>query len=151
MSIEFSVIIPTYRRPRELRDALNSVLSQLDVSVEIIVVDDSPEGSAREVIDALSDPRVKYFKNPSPTGGIPSVVRNLAWPHAKGMFIHFLDDDDIVPEGHYAAVRAAFSEHPEVGLIFGRIEPFGSCTAAELEHERRYFASACLLYTSRCV
>jgi glycosyltransferase involved in cell wall biosynthesis len=94
MSIEFSVIIPTYRRPRELRDALNSVLSQLDVSVEIIVVDDSPEGSAREVIDALSDPRVKYFKNPSPTGGIPSVVRNLAWPHAKGMFIHFLDDDE---------------------------------------------------------
>ncbi len=142
MSVEFSVIIPTYRRPRELRDAVTSVLAQQEVTIEIIVVDDSPEGSAREVIDAINDPRVTYFKNPSPTGGNPSIVRNLAWPHAKGSFIHFLDDDDIVPEGHYAAVSEAFSKHSEVGMIFGRIEPFGTCTAAQLEHERRYFADA---------
>jgi glycosyltransferase involved in cell wall biosynthesis len=142
MSIEFSVIIPTYRRPRELRDAMTSVLSQPGVSVEIIVVDDSPEGSAREVIDAFNDPRVTYLKNPIPTGGNPSVVRNLAWPRAKGMFIHFLDDDDIVPDGHYAAVRKAFSEQSEVGMIFGRIEPFGACSATQLDRERRYFADA---------
>jgi hypothetical protein len=58
------------------------------------------------------------------------------------MFIHFLDDDDIVPEGHYAAVKKAFSEHSEVGMIFGRIEPFGTCTAVQMEHEQRFFANA---------
>jgi GT2 family glycosyltransferase len=142
MSVEFSVIIPTCRRPRELRDAVTSVLSQREVSVEVIVVDDSLEGSAREVIDALNDPRVTYLKNPSPTGGVPSVVRNLAWPQAKGMFVHFLDDDDIVPEGHYASVKEAFSEHSEVGMIFGRIEPFGNCTTAQLKHEQQFFTNA---------
>ena len=142
MSIEFSVIIPTYRRPRELLDAVSSALSQVEVTVEIAVVDDSPEGSAREVVETINDRRVAYLKNPHPTGGIPSVVRNLAWPSAKGTFVHFLDDDDIVPDGHYAAVRDAFSKHPEVGIVFGRIEPFGNCPAAQLEHERRYFANA---------
>jgi glycosyltransferase involved in cell wall biosynthesis len=145
MSIEFTTIIPTYRRPAQLLEAVTSVLAQVEVKVEIIVIDDSPEGSARAVIDRLNDPRVTYLKNPNPTGGIPSIVRNLAWPHAKGMFFHFLDDDDIVPEGHYAAVKEAFAEHPEVGMIFGRIEPFGNCPTAQLEHERRYFADCARL------
>jgi glycosyltransferase involved in cell wall biosynthesis len=140
MPVEFSTIIPAYRRPAELLEAITSVLAQVEATVEIIVIDDSPEGSARAVIDGLNDPRVTYLKNPKPTGGIPSIVRNLAWPHAKGMFVHFLDDDDIVPQGHYAAVKKAFAEHPNVGMIFGRIEPFGNCPTWQLEHERRYFA-----------
>jgi glycosyltransferase involved in cell wall biosynthesis len=142
MSVEFSVIIPTFRRPRELLEAVNSVLAQVEVTVEIIVVDDSPEGSAREVTGRLNDRRVTYLANPHPTGGIPSIVRNLGWPQAKGMFLHFLDDDDIVPEGHYAAVREAFFKHPEVGMIFGRIEPFGTCPPAQLQRELQYFANA---------
>jgi hypothetical protein len=52
-------------------------------------------------------------------------VRNLGWPLTRGAFVHFLDDDDIVPGGHYAAVKAAFEQRSSVGLVFGRIEPFG--------------------------
>jgi glycosyltransferase involved in cell wall biosynthesis len=142
MPVDFSVVIPTYRRPRELGEAIASIARQSGVTFEILVVDDCPEGSAKAAADALGDPRVSYERNPRPTGGVPSVVRNLAWPRAKGQFVHFLDDDDIVPEGHYAAVKAAFEAHPDVGLVFGRIEPFGTCTENQLEHERRYFADA---------
>ena len=66
---------------------------------------------------------VRYFRNPEPTGGFPSVVRNLGWPLARGRFVHFLDDDDLVPKGHYAAAIAAFEAHPGVGVVFGQIEP----------------------------
>ena len=69
---------------------------------------------------------VRYQRNPHPTGGVPGVVRNLGWPQAQGRFVHFLDDDDIVPAGYYAAVGAAFAARPDIGLVFGRIEPFGS-------------------------
>jgi glycosyltransferase involved in cell wall biosynthesis len=139
---DFSVIIPTYRRPRELAEAVGSVLGQSGATIEIIVVDDSPEGSAREVVEAIRDARVTFLKNTSPTGGIPSAVRNLGWPRAKGNFVHFLDDDDIVPDGHYRAVKDAFSAHPQVGMVFGRAEPFGNCPIAQLEHEQLYFADA---------
>jgi glycosyltransferase involved in cell wall biosynthesis len=158
---DFSVVIPTYRRKNQLGEALASVLRQSGVTLEILVIDDCPDGSARDVVGALQDSRVEYQRNPHPTGGVPSVVRNLGWPRAKGQFVHFLDDDDIVPDGHYQVIKAAFEDHPEVGLVFGRIEPFGDCSEIQLQHERRYFdeaarrASSCgrfgtrLAFTSR--
>jgi glycosyltransferase involved in cell wall biosynthesis len=142
MTIDVSVVIPTFRRPRELREALESVCRQNEVSLEILVVDDSPEGSARGVVDELADSRITYLRPPQPTGGFPSIVRNLAWPRTTGAFIHFLDDDDRVPEGHYARIRALFATRPDIGLIFGRIEPFGACPPAQLTHERAFFAEA---------
>jgi GT2 family glycosyltransferase len=140
--IDFSVIIPTFRRPNELIEAISSVLRQRGATVEIIVIDDSPEGSAEEPIRNLGDSRVIYLKNKNPTGGFPSVVRNIGWPMARGTFVNFLDDDDIVTEGHYAVVKAALATKPTIGLVFGRIEPFGSGPPAQLERERQYFAYA---------
>ena len=142
MTVDISVVIPTFRRPRELGEAIESVRRQDGLSLEIFVVDDSPEASARSVVDGLGDSRITYLRPPRPTGGIPSIVRNLAWPHTTGAFIHFLDDDDRVPEQHYARVKALFASRPDIGLIFGRIEPFGACPPAQLTHERAFFAEA---------
>jgi glycosyltransferase involved in cell wall biosynthesis len=151
MSIDISVIIPTFRRPGQLSEAIASVLGQTGVTVEVIVIDDSPEASAEDVIGRIGDARVRYLKNPKPSGGVPGAVRNLGWPLARGAFIHFLDDDDIVPEGHYAVVTKAFADHAEAGVVFGRIEPFGDAPAAQMQHERAYFANAarCALLCSR--
>jgi glycosyltransferase involved in cell wall biosynthesis len=142
MASDISVIIPTFRRPRQLQDAISSVLRQTSANIDVLVVDDSPEGSARPIIDEVQDSRIVYMKNPNPSGGVPSTVRNLAWPHAKGALIHFLDDDDIVPDGYYAVAKAAFAAHPNVGTVFGRVEPFGDAPAWQLQHERDFFASA---------
>jgi GT2 family glycosyltransferase len=142
VSIDFSVVIPTFRRPSELIEAISSVLRQHDATIEIFVIDDCPEGSAEEAVKGISDSRLTYLKNPNPTGGVPSVVRNIGWPMANGSFVHFLDDDDIVAEGHYAAVKAAFAANPTIGLVFGRIEPFGVGPVGQLDHERQYFADA---------
>jgi glycosyltransferase involved in cell wall biosynthesis len=140
--VDVSVVIPTFRRPQVLPESIRSALGQRGVSLEVIVVDDSPEGSAAAVVQSIDDPRVTYLKNPDPSGGVPSRVRNLGWPLTSGRFLHFLDDDDVVVDGHYAAVKDAFERHPQTGLIFGRIEPFGSGPAAQLGHEQHYFARA---------
>jgi glycosyltransferase involved in cell wall biosynthesis len=140
--VDFSVVIPTFRRNQELAEAIASVQAQAGVTLEILVVDDCPAGGAEAVVDLLQDARITYLRNPCPTGGVPSVVRNLAWPRATGRFVHFLDDDDVVPAGHYEAVAVAFARHPDVGLVFGRIEPFGVCPETQLQHEQRFFAQA---------
>lgn len=54
MSADFSVVIPTFRRPKELKDALASVLSQIGVTLEVFVIDDSPEGSAKGVVNLFA-------------------------------------------------------------------------------------------------
>jgi glycosyltransferase involved in cell wall biosynthesis len=139
---DVSVVIPTFRRNRELVEAIASVQAQTGVTLEIVVVDDCPDGGAAVVVQQLGDARVSYLRNPNPTGGVPSVVRNLGWPHASGRFVHFLDDDDRVPPGHYAAVVAAFARRPNVGLVFGAVEPFGTGPEFQLQHERQFFARA---------
>lgn len=142
MPIDISVVIPTYRRNGQLVQAIASVQAQAGVTLEIVVIDDCPDGGAKSTVERVRDPRISYLRNPNPTGGIPSIVRNLAWPNARGRFVHFLDDDDIVPAGHYAAVTATFARCPDVGLVFGRVEPFGDCPGVQLQHERRFFTRA---------
>jgi glycosyltransferase involved in cell wall biosynthesis len=142
MPTDISIVIPTFRRPQLLAEALASVFRQTGVTIEVFVVDDCPHGSAHDVVAALDDPRVTYIRNPHPSGGAPSTVRNLAWPSATGSYVHFLDDDDTVPDGHYQAVKAVFERDPRVGLVFGRIDPFGECPPEQLQHERLFFAAA---------
>jgi GT2 family glycosyltransferase len=67
--IDICVVIPTFRRPGLLGKALASVLNQTGVTIEVLVVDDCPGGSAREIVEAVRDPRVAYIRNPRPTGG----------------------------------------------------------------------------------
>jgi len=141
MPIDVSVVIPTVCRPRELAEALDSVLSQEEISLEIIVVDDSPDRVARAVVEKFTDSRIRYLTNPSPSKGTASTVRNAGAEVAAGRFVHFLDDDDKAPVGHYAAMVAAFEANPEIGVIFGRVEPFGD-DAEKLVHERAFFASS---------
>jgi glycosyltransferase involved in cell wall biosynthesis len=143
--IDVSIVIPTFRRPAFLKDAIASVLDQERVSTEIIVVDDSPEGSARAVVDGHADARVVYLQCQPPSGGRPALVRNLGWPQARGRFVHFLDDDDRVAPGFYQAAVETFDKYRGPGVVFGRVEPVGdehNGQARAMAHERAYFANA---------
>ncbi len=142
MAIDLSVVIPTCRRNEQLSSAIASVRRQASTALQIIVVDDSPEGAARETVEGFGDQRIIYLQSPRPTGGVPSMVRNQGWLHATGKFVHFLDDDDIVPDGHYERALAVFARRPGIGLVFGRIEPFGVCPPTQLSHEQAYFENA---------
>jgi glycosyltransferase involved in cell wall biosynthesis len=139
---DVSVVIPTFRRQELLIEAINSALRQADVCVEIIVVDDSPEGSAREAVASLHDPRIRYVQSAVPSGGRPALVRNHGAKMATGRFIHFLDDDDRVADGYYRDAVAAFDTHPESGVVFGQIQPFSEPDSAALSLEREFFGSA---------
>jgi glycosyltransferase involved in cell wall biosynthesis len=138
-----SVVVPTFRRPRELGEAIASVLAQGPVVLEVIVVDDSPEGSAAEVAAAAAgaDARVRYARMPEPSGGYAGRVRNFGLAQAGGEFVHFLDDDDLVPPGVHGRAVEALDRDPGIGMVFGRIEPFGESEAL-VAHERQFFAAA---------
>jgi glycosyltransferase involved in cell wall biosynthesis len=140
--IDICVVIPTFRRRELLLEAIQSVLRQTGVSIEVIVVDDSPEGSARSTVEALGDNRVRYFQSETPSGGKPALVRNYGAKRATGRFVHFLDDDDLVAQNYYRDAVAAFEAHRDCGVIFGQIQPFSSTGSPGLVHEREFFRTA---------
>jgi GT2 family glycosyltransferase len=122
---DVTVVVPTFRRPGQLLEAVRSALAQEGVRVEVRVVDDSPEGSAREAIESLRDVRVSYTKRATPSLGRPGIVRNEAWRLARGRYVHFLDDDDVVVAGAYRAHVDALEANPRSSMSFGCIEAFG--------------------------
>jgi glycosyltransferase involved in cell wall biosynthesis len=141
MSPDISIVIPTFRRPSSLQEAIRSVLQQRDVAMEVLVIDDCPDGSAAAALRELTDPRLRYMRNPEPSRGRPSRVRNLGWPLVSGPIVHFMDDDDLLPEGIYADAVATFKQRPGLGLVFGGVECFGE-PSKELAEDSALFARA---------
>ena len=116
-----TVIIPTFRRPDQLLRALCSALADDIDGLEVIVVDDAPEQSARAVVDGVNDARVRYEAMPTVTGGRPAHVRNHAIGLTRGELLYFLDDDDTVCEGALRSIVETFAANPDAGVVFGRV------------------------------
>lgn len=123
--VDVSVITPTFRRERELCEAVESALAQEGVSVQVIVLDDSPERSAKNAIESMGDARVRYVAREVPSQGKPALVRNEGIHLAEGRYVYFLDDDDHVLPGGLRSMVKALDERPDAGVAFGRVECFG--------------------------
>jgi GT2 family glycosyltransferase len=141
LTADVSVIVPTFHREMLVADAIGSALEQRRVSVDVIVLDDSPSGSASSVVQAIGDSRVSYVKREVPSGGRPAVVRNEGFRLSRGRFVHFLDDDDVLEDGALAALVDALDRRPSAGMAFGAVVPFGE-NEAILRDEQRYFLEA---------
>jgi glycosyltransferase involved in cell wall biosynthesis len=91
---EVSVIIPTRNRwPLLSTHALPSALAQEDVELEIVVVDDASDDGTADRVEALGDLRVRVLRNE--TQRRPPASRNVGAREARGVWLAFLDDDDL--------------------------------------------------------
>ncbi len=90
MSIDISVIIPTFNRAETLLRALQSVENQSFPPQEIIVVDDGSTDETGKMI-AKDFPQIRYFFQEN--RGVSS-ARNLGIRKSRSECIAFLDSDD---------------------------------------------------------
>ena len=85
-----SIIIPTFNRPDYLIEAIESVVNQTYVAIEILIIDDGSKENYAETICANYSNCNYFYKT---NGGLSS-ARNYGVEVAKGEYIAFLDDDD---------------------------------------------------------
>jgi glycosyltransferase involved in cell wall biosynthesis len=113
-----SVIIPTYNSARYLPDAIESIFSQTFQDFEIIVVDDgsidNTKGILSDYLNKYPD-KIKYLYKEN--GGCAS-ARNYGLKKAKGMYINFLDSDDVFLPCKLEVQTKLLYEHPEVGFVY---------------------------------
>lgn len=106
----FSVVVATYKRPRLLQDALSSILEQTCQDFEILLVNDGGD-LVENTLDWLGrDPRITYIRQ-SNRG--PSGARNAALKLARGRYIVYLDDDDLMRKNHLEVLKKAFEVTPD--------------------------------------
>src|SRR5271166_4092136 len=116
----FSVIIPVYDRTWELREALDSVLSQCFPDFEVIIVTDATPAETMAIIHEYvdKDQRVRAFFYTDNSGNACR-GRNRGILEARGEFISLLDSDDIFFPNTLNMVYRIFREQP-VDFVCGR-------------------------------
>lgn len=125
MNTLVSVVIPTYNSAHYIQEAIDSVLRQTYLPVEIIVVDDGSTDDAREVLkDFIESKKISYILKKN---GGPASARNLGIQHSNGEFVAFLDADDIW-ESDKLEKQMKFFVDSAVGLVYSDMVFFGAKT-----------------------
>ncbi len=100
MNGRISVIIPVYNVAAYLPQCLESVLSQEDSDLEVILIDDGSTDGSGAVCDgyALRDSRVRVIHQKN-SGG--AAAKNAGLRVASGEYLSFVDSDDYLEPGAY--------------------------------------------------
>lgn len=115
-----TAVITTYKRePEIVLRAARSVLNQTYKKLELVIVNDYPEGKelSQRLSDALADlrdSRVKYICHEKNAGAC--AARNTGILNGTGEFVALLDDDDEWMPEKIETMINAFSE--ETGLVY---------------------------------
>jgi GT2 family glycosyltransferase len=115
----FSIIVPTYSRPQQLAECLES-LACLDYPrerFEVVVVDDG-SGSPPADLAATYRDRLDVTLLTHRHAG-PGAARNRGAAHARGRFLAFTDDDCTPDRDWLRKLEAAFARAPD-RMIGGR-------------------------------
>lgn len=133
-----SILIRTHHRPAFLRQALASVAHQTWPHVEAVVVEDgSSDGEA--VCEAFRDQLAVRYVRLSPAQG-RSVAGNRALAEARGEWLCFLDDDDLLFADHVETLMQTVLAEKVKGAyalawrVFTRIDD-----PATARYEERYW------------
>jgi glycosyltransferase involved in cell wall biosynthesis len=110
-SARVAVVMPTYRRPERLANAVKSALNQTVRDTVVLVVDD---GGGQ--VDGLpEDPRLVVLKL-SRNYGSPGLARNVAIRLSRSPYLAFLDDDNTWRPDHLERSLAALESG--AGMVY---------------------------------
>jgi len=119
VAINFSFLMPTYNAERYLNDALQSVVSQKGVSLEVLIADGGSTDRTLAIAAAYADRGVRVVSHVDQ--GMYDGI-NKAWSFARGELIWCLNADDRLASNSVCAEVLHFHRaHPKVGIIVNDI------------------------------
>jgi hypothetical protein len=105
-----SILLPTHNRPEVLGFAIQSVLWQTETSFELLIVGDGCGDDTRAIVASFKDPRIRWFDlSKAPLSGYAN--RNVALRQARGHYVAYAQDDDIILPDHVEKLIATIETH----------------------------------------
>jgi GT2 family glycosyltransferase len=111
----------TYKRPDFLRQQLETISQQSFTRWQIIISDNDPEASGKEIAHQFNDPRVLYFPNGANLGMIKSFNRSIE--RAETEYIVMITDDDPVESDMLESFFKVVSAYPGFPIYCGGVRP----------------------------
>lgn len=108
--MRFSLIVPVFNRPDEIKELLESLTKQSFTDFEVIIVEDGSELDCRAVVEKYKDRLdIKYFYKENER---PAIARNYGVQRAQGEYVVFVDSDVIVPAKYFEIVDRELTKDP---------------------------------------
>ncbi len=100
-----SILVRTINRPEVLREALATCANQTYRPLEVVVIEDGPERSRAVIEEFAGHLAIRYRATGEHVGR--ARAGNLALAEARGEWLNFLDDDDVLFSDHIEVLLAA--------------------------------------------
>lgn len=119
-SRKVSLLVTVFNRASVLRETLDSIRESTFNDYEVIVVDDySSDGSAQVALRAAAeDDRFRVYVNDKNLGDY--LNRNRAASLATGVYLKYLDADDLIYRHSLATMVDAMEQFPDAALALSR-------------------------------
>lgn len=115
--MKLSIIIPVYNVELFIRRCLESIISQIDNSDEIILVNDGSTDSSGMICDEYANKKNIHVIHKS-NGGL-SDARNKGIDYASGDYLIFIDSDDYVSNDFISNIKSVLSKYQYDIVNFG--------------------------------
>ncbi len=115
--LNVSVVCCTHNRVEFVRSHYAMLRDRLTASCEVLYALDHCSDDTLAFLQGIAalDARVRFAANDGPPGLFS--CRNFAIAQARGRYIHYLDDDDAVSPGFYAAIDEALARGQEGDML----------------------------------
>ncbi len=113
-----AVLVCYDESPEEIRASLESLLGQSPAPLEVLIVDNSPDGAFAESVRGYGD-AVRVIETGANIGYSPAI--NIAAAHARGDYLVTLNSDARVEPGCLQRLAAVADSDPEILLVGAQI------------------------------
>jgi len=112
-----SFCISTYKRPQILEKQLQLLAKQTFADFEVVVSDNDPEASAKDVVLNMKDSRFKYYSNEVNLGMIKSFNKSI--DRANTEFVVMITDDDPLEINFLEVCHGLYDSYPGYSAYCG--------------------------------
>lgn len=109
----YSIVIPLYNKERSVASTIESVLKQSISDFELIIVNDGSTDSSLYIVNSIKDPRIRIINKRNQ--GVSS-ARNVGIRASKGVFVAFLDADDLWDRDYLTVMDGLIMDFPNASV-----------------------------------
>ncbi|MBS3649419.1 glycosyltransferase family 2 protein [Pseudaminobacter sp. 19-2017] len=145
------VLVPCYNYGRYLEQSVQSALTQKDVDVDVLIIDDGSSDNTPEICRELidRDSRVRVIRHERNIGHIATYNEGIA--QIRGDYFVMLSADDLLTPGALSRATSLMEAHPSVGMTYGNPISFTdtlreartSCTGAQVWAGTEWIRKVC--------
>jgi glycosyltransferase involved in cell wall biosynthesis len=135
-----TVAMPAYNAGPYIKQAIESVLTQEGVDLELIVIDDASTDDTAAVVEAIHDPRITLLRNRRRQG--IGRCHNVILRASRAPFLAHVDADDFLLPDALRKLVAALDDHPEAAqshCYFFDVDEHGRTTLPAFIARWRHF------------